>query len=156
MSWETEGLVIGSPAFQLSSSSTNTPSIKLGGNWVLKNQIELGTGQAQTLVEFISAQESMLKRISSYDKEDAKQARNKVYRLIAAYGRKVRERKGARELIKNTQSKVMSTSIPRGSYFTVYQATQICNATSKQIRAWICKGRLEALNLQESSLRLEH
>ena len=34
--WKTEGLVIGSPAFQLSSNSTNTPSTKLGGELVLK------------------------------------------------------------------------------------------------------------------------
>lgn len=57
--WKTEYLVIGSPAFQLSSKSTNTPSIKLGGELVLKNQIELSADQVQTLVEFLSAQENL-------------------------------------------------------------------------------------------------
>lgn len=145
--WKTEGLVIGSPAFQLSANSTNAPSTKLGGELVLKNQIELGVDQAQTLVEFLSAQENLLNLISSYDKEDAKQALNKVYRLIADYGRKVRERKGTTEQIENKEPKVIPTSIPRGNYFTVYQAAQVCHATSKQIRAWIRKGNLEALNL---------
>lgn len=60
---------------------------------VLKNQIELNADKVQTIFEFLSAQEGSLKRISVYDKEDAKQALNKVFRLIAAHGRKVRERK---------------------------------------------------------------
>jgi len=145
--WKTEGLVIGSPAFQLSGNNAGNPSKKAGGNWMLENQIELRAEQEQIIVEFLSAQESLLRRISSYDKEDAKQAFDKVYRLIAAYGRKVRERKGGKELIEKRDPKVIPTSIPRGSYFTVYQAAQICNVTSKQIRAWIRKGKLEALNL---------
>ncbi|MBE0671754.1 MAG: hypothetical protein IH588_14290 [Anaerolineales bacterium] len=153
--WKTEGLVIGSPAFQLSSNSTNTPSTKLGGELVLKNQIELGAEQAQTLVEFLSAQENLLKLISSYDKEDAKQALNKAYRLIADYGRKVRERKGDRELIENREPKIIPTSIPRGSYFTVYQAAQVCQVTSKQIRAWIRIGRLEAFDLPGLGIIIE-
>ena len=153
--WKTEGLVIGSPAFQLSSNSTNTPSTKLGGELVLKNQIELGTDQAQTLVEFLSAQENLLKLISLYDKEDAEQALNKVYRLIAAYGRKVWERKGDRELIENKEPKVIPTSILRGSYFTVYQAAQVCQVTSKQIRAWIRKGKLEAFDLPGLGILIE-
>ncbi|MBI5965909.1 MAG: hypothetical protein HY863_20720 [Chloroflexi bacterium] len=145
--WKTDGLVIGSPAFQLSANNANTPSTKVGGDWVLKNQMEFSADQAKSLVDFLTTQESLLKRISSYDKEDAKQALNKAYRLIAAYGRKVRERKGDRELIENRDPKVMPTSIPRGSYFTVYQAAQVCHVTSRQIRAWIRKGKLEALNL---------
>jgi hypothetical protein len=151
--WKTEGLVIGSPAFQLSSNNISTPSAKIGGDWVLKNQIELRADQAKTLVEFLSAQESVLKRISSYDKEDAKQALSKMYRLIADYGRRVRERKGDREPIETKEPKVTPTSIPRGNYFTVYQAAQLCRATSKQIRAWIRKGKLEAIDLQEVKKR---
>jgi hypothetical protein len=145
--WKTKGLVIGSPTFQLSSNSENTPSTKVGGVLVLKNQIEFSADRAQILFKFLSAQEGLLKQISVYDKEDAKQALNKVFRLIAAYGRKVWERKGDKELIENREPKVIPTSIPRGSYFTVYQAAQVCHATPKQIRAWIRKGKLEALDL---------
>jgi hypothetical protein len=153
--WKTEGLVIGAPAFQLSANSVNTPSTKVGGEWVLKNQIELSGDQTQTLFEFLSAQEGLLKRISVYDKEYAEQALNKVYRLIADYGRKVRERKGTRELIENREPKVMPTSIPRGSYFTVYQAAQVCHVTSKQIKAWIRKGKLEAFDLPGLGIIIE-
>lgn len=122
---------------------------------VLKNQIELGADQAQIFVEFLSAQENLLRLISSYDKEDAKQALNKVYRLIADYGRKVRERKGTRELIENREPKTLPISIPRGNYFTVYQAAQVCHATSKQIGAWIRKGKLEAFDLPGLGIIIE-
>jgi hypothetical protein len=153
--WKTEGLVIGSPAFQLSTSSAKTPSIKLAGDWVLKNQIEFSADQAQILFKFLPAQENLLKHISSYDKEDAKQAISKVYRLIASYDRKVRERKGDKELIGSREPEVIPTSIPRGNYFTVYQAAQVCHATSKQVRAWIRKGKLEAFNLPGLGIIIE-
>lgn len=48
---------------------------------VLNNRIKLVPNQVQILFEILSAQESLLKRISSYDKEDAKQALSKVYPL---------------------------------------------------------------------------
>ena len=153
--WKTKGLVVGSPAFQLSSNSANTPSTKLEGELVLKNKIVLSADQAQTFVEFLSAQENLLKLISSYDKEDAKQALNEIYRLIADYGRKVRERKGSTEQIENKEPKVIPTSIPHGNYFTVYQAAQVCQVTSKQIRAWTRKGELEALDLPGLGIIIE-
>ena len=108
--WKTNGLVIGSPAFQLSTSSTGKPSPKIGGAWILESQMELSPDQVQDLVVFLSVQESLLKRISVNDKEDAKQALNKVYRLIADYGRKVRERKGTRELIEIREPKNLPIS----------------------------------------------
>ncbi len=144
--WKTNGLVIGSPAFLLSGSADNSSS-NIGGAWILENQIELSADQVQDLVKFLTAQESLLHRISSYDKEDAEQALSNVYQLIAAYGKRVREGKGDKKPIENRELKVLPTSIPCGNYFTVYQAAQICHATSKQIRAWIRKGKLEALNL---------
>ena len=153
--WKIKGLVVGSPAFQLSSNSENTPSTKVGGKLVLKNRIELVPNQVQTFFEFLSTEEDLLKRISAYDKEDAKQALTKVFRLIAAYGRKVRERKGDIKLIENPQPKIIPISIPRGNYFTVYQAAQICNATSKQVRAWIRNGKLEAFNLPGLGIIIE-
>ena len=54
---KTEGLVIGSPAFQLSTNSVNAPSTKVPGDWVLKNQIEFGADQAQAIIEFLTTQE---------------------------------------------------------------------------------------------------
>jgi hypothetical protein len=100
-------------------------------------------------------QESLLKRISSYDKEDAKEALSKVYQLIAAYGRKVREGKKSDKLIETTKPNILPVSIPRGNYFTVHQAAQICHVTSKRIRAWIWKGKLEAIELPGLGLIIE-
>jgi hypothetical protein len=145
--WKFTGLVIGSPAFQLSTSSASTPSPKIGGAWILENQIELSADQVQDLVEFLTAQESLLQRISSYDKEDAEQALSKVYQLIATYGRRVREGKKTGKLAETTKPNILPVFIPRGNYFTVHQAAQICYVTSKQIRDWIRKGILKAFDL---------
>jgi hypothetical protein len=127
----------------------------VGGGWMLKNQIELSADQAQALVEFLIAQESLLERTSSYDKKEAKEALSKVYRPIAAYGRRVREGREGRELIESRGPKVIPTPIPHGNYFTFYQAAQICHATSKQISAWIRKGKLEALDLPGLGIIIE-
>jgi hypothetical protein len=153
--WKTNGLVIGSPVFQLSSSSVSTPSTKVGGSWLLENQMELRPDQVQVLIEFLTAQESLLKRVSSYDKEDAEQALSKVYQLIAAYGRKVREGTKSDKLIGTTKPNILPIFIPRGSYFTVHQAAQICHATSKQIRGWIRKGKLEVFDLPGLGIIIE-
>ncbi len=153
--WKTIGLVVGSPAFQLSTSSVDNPSPKMGGAWILENQMELRPDQVQVLIEFLTAQESLLKRISSYDKEDAEQAISKVYQLIAAYGRRVREGKKSDKLIETTKPNILPISIPRGNYLTVPQAAQICHATSKQIRAWIRKGKLEAIDLPGLGIIIE-
>jgi hypothetical protein len=68
--WKANGLVIGSPAFQLSTSSADKPSPKKRAR-ILENQMELRPDQVQVLIEFLTAQESLLKRISSDDKENA-------------------------------------------------------------------------------------
>jgi hypothetical protein len=153
--WKTHGLVIGSPAFQLSINSADNPSPKMGGARILENQMELRSDQVQVLIEFLTVQESLLKRISSYDKENAKEALSKVYQLIAAYGRKVREGKKSDKLIETTKLNIFPIFIPRGNYFTVHQAAQICHATSKQIRAWIRKGELDAFDLPGLGLIIE-
>jgi hypothetical protein len=67
--WKTNGLVIGSPVFQLSTSSASTLPTKVGGSWLLENQMELRADQVQDLVEFLVAQESLLKRISYMTKK---------------------------------------------------------------------------------------
>jgi len=154
-SWKTNGLVIGSPAFQLSASSADNPAPKMGGAWILENQMELRPDQVQVLIKFLAAQESLLKRISSYDKEGAEQALSKVYQLIAAYGRKVREGKKRDKLIETTKPNIRPIFIPRGNYFTVHQAAQICHATSKQVRGWIRKGELDAFDLLGLGLIIE-
>ena len=80
--WKTNGLVIGSPTFQLSTGSADNPSPKKEGAWILENLMELHPDQVQDLVEFLSVQESLLKRISLHEKADAEQALSKVYQLL--------------------------------------------------------------------------
>jgi hypothetical protein len=122
---------------------------------ILENQIELSADQVQDLVEFLTAQESLLQRISLYDKEDAEQALSKVYQFIAAYGRRIRQGKETGKLAEATKPSILPIFIQRGNYFTVHQAAQICHATSKQIRAWIRKGKFEALDLTGLGIIIE-
>jgi hypothetical protein len=88
-----------------------------------------------------------LKYIASRENEDAEDALRIVFRLIASYGRKVRERNKVDKPVSITKPSILPTFIPRGSYFTVHQAAQMCNATSKQIRAWIRKRKIDVLDL---------
>ena len=88
-------------------------------------------------------------------KKMQKGALSKVYQLIAAYGRKVREGKKSDKLIETTKPNILPIFIPRGNYFTVHQAAQICHATSKQIRAWIRKVKLEAFDLPGLGIIIE-
>jgi hypothetical protein len=149
--WKSNGFLIGSPTYQLSSSGAET----IEGILNLENQIQLAPGRAQELFDFLSTHKRSLEYISIRDREDTEDALRTVFRLIAAYGRKVRERKGDSEPIENTQPKVVPITIPRGNYFTVYQSAQICHATSKQIRAWIRKGKLKALDLPGLGIIIE-
>jgi hypothetical protein len=138
--WQSDGFLIGSPTYQLSSET-------IDGISTLENQIKLASGRAKDLFDFLSMHKQSLEYIAIWDNEEAEDALRTVFRLIAVYGRKVREGKKSDKLIATTKPNILPTSIPRGNYFTVHQAAQICHATSKQIRAWIRKGKLEALHL---------
>ena len=133
--WKLNGFVIGSPTYQLSSES-------VGGLVTLENQIELAPDQAKDVIDFLSAHKKLLEYIAIHDEEAAENALRTVFRLIAAYGRKVREGKKNDKLIDTAKLNILPIFIPRGNYLTVYQAAQICHATSKQIRAWIRKDKL--------------
>ena len=154
--WKTSGLVISSPAFQLTANRLSNISTKVEGGWILKSQVELNAEPSQTLVEFLTAQESLLEQISSYDKEEeAKAAFSKVYRLIAAYGSKAREGMKSDKLFETAKLNIRPIFVPRRNYFMVHQSAQVCHATSKQIRAWIRKGELEALDLPGLGIIME-
>ncbi len=147
-SWKSNGFLIDAPTFQLSSNGLESLSNEtVKGILNLENQIQLTPDRAQEFFDFLSIHRRSLEYIFIRDRKDAEDALRTVFRLIAAYGRKVRERKGDSDLIENTQPKILPITIPRGNYFTVYQAAQICNAISKQIRAWIRRGDLEAVEL---------
>jgi len=154
--WKSNGFLMGSPTYQLLTDGSGTLSNEtVDGNLNLENKIQLGTDQVQEFFEFLSTHKKLLEYISILDREVAEDALRTVFQLIAAYGGKIRARKGISELIVNTQPKVLPITISRGNYFTVYQAAQICDATSKQIRAWIRKGKLEALDLPGLGMIIE-
>ena len=103
----------------------------------------------------MSVHKKLLEHIAFRDEEAAKDALRSIFRLIAVYGRQVREGKKDNKPIEITTTSIHPTFIPRGSYFTVYQAAQVCHATSKQIRVWIRKGKLEALDLPGLGIIIE-
>lgn len=154
--WKSNGFLIGSPIYQLSSNGTGTrPNETIEGILNLEYQIQLAPGRARDLFDFLSTHKRLLEYISIRDREDAEVVLRTVFRLMAAYGRKIREGKGDSDLIENTEPKVVPITIPRGNYFTVYQSALICHATSKQIRAWIRKGKLKALDLPGLGIIIE-
>lgn len=154
--WKSNGFLVGSSTYQLSSNGSETLSNETAeGILKLENQIQLVPDRAQDFFDFLNTHERLLKYISSRDMEDAEDGLRTVFRLIAAYGSKVRERKGDSERIENTQAKALPIIIPRGNYFTVYQAAQVCGATSKQSRAWIRLGKLEAIELPGLGIIIE-
>ena len=146
--WKSNGFVIGSPTYKLSSETVN-------GTVTFENKIELTSNQAMDFYDFLSAHKKLLEHIAICDEEAAKDALRAIFPLIAVYGRQVREGKKDNKPTEITKTSIHPTFIPRGKYFTVHQAAQVCHATSKQIRAWIRKGKLEALDLPSLGIIIE-
>jgi hypothetical protein len=159
--WQASGLVIGSPAHQIilytntKKQSDETDSETRKENWILRNKIEFTPGQAADLCAFLTAQEEALKQIATDDDREARKALGKVYRLMAEYGRKVREAKKDGKVVEATKKKIIPIALPKGKYFTVSQSAEICNATSRQVRAWIRTGKLEAVDLPGLGMIIE-
>ncbi len=147
--WKSNGFVIGAPTYKLSSDEA------VNGTVTFENKIELTSGQAMGFYDFLSVHKKLLEHIAVRDEETARDALRTIFRMIAVYGRQVREGKKADKPIEITTTSIRPSFIPRGNYFTVYQAAQICHATSKQIRAWIRKGKLEALDLPGLGIIIE-
>jgi hypothetical protein len=146
--WQFDGFLIGSPTSQLSSETVD-------GTVTLKNQFKLASDQAKDLFDFLSLHKKSLKYIANSENEEAEDALRTVFRLIASYGRKVREGNKVEKPVAITKPSILPTFIPHGSYFTVPQAAQMCNATSKQIRAWIRKRKIDALDLPGLGIIIE-
>ncbi|NOH02675.1 MAG: hypothetical protein HND47_12305 [Chloroflexi bacterium] len=146
--WKSSGFVIGSPTYKLSSEIVD-------GAVILENKIELTSTRATALFDFLSLHKKLLEYTAIHDEEAAEDALKTVFRLIAVYGRKVREGRKESYKVVNPEPNVIPISISSGRYYTVYQAAQICNATSKQVRAWIRKRKLEALDLPGLGIIIE-
>lgn len=146
--WQSDSFTIGSPTYQISSETVD-------GVRTLENQIKLGSDQAKDLFDFLSMHKKSLEYLASRDNKEAEDTVRTVFRLIAAYGRKVRERKKIDQPVAITKPTILPTFLPRGNYYTVPQAAQICNATSKQIRVWIRTRKLDALDLPGLGILIE-
>jgi len=97
---------------------------------------------------FPTAEKETLKQIATDEDRETRETLGKVYSLIAEYGRKIRE--GGKEvgtIVEPHKKKIIPTSLQKGKYFTVAQAAEACNKTSRQIRAWIRRAELEAVEI---------
>lgn len=113
--------------------------------------------QASEFLAFLTAEEETLKQIAADEDRGAREALGKVYGLIAKHGRKIRE--GRKEVgtlvVESHKKKIIPTALQKGKYFTVPQAAEACSKTSRQIRAWIRRGDLEAVELPRLGMIIE-
>jgi len=153
-SWKTSCFIVGSPAYQIPISNTRrkkqineTGTEMPQAGWVLTNKIELSSDRAAKFFEFLTAEREALKQIASDEQREAREALGRVYALLTGYGSKRREmmEDGKRE--ESLKKRIIPTTIPKGKYFTIPQAVEICNVTVRQIKKWIGTRDLEAVDL---------
>jgi len=161
--WKTSYFIVGSPAYQIpipntrrkkNSEETGKEQPKEG--WVLTNKIELTPDHTREPLSFLTAEKETLKQIATDEDRDARETLGKVYSLIAEHGRKIRE--GGKEVgttVEPHKKKIITTAIQKGKYFAIPQAAEACNKTSRQIRAWIRRGKLEAVELPGLGMIIE-
>ena len=123
--------------------------------WVLTNKIELSSDRAAKFFEFLSTEEEALKQIASDEEREVREALGKVYSLLAGYGSKRREMREDGKEEESPKKRIIPTTIPKGRYFTIPQAAEICNVTIKQIKKWIGTHDLEAVDLPGSGKIIE-
>jgi hypothetical protein len=161
--WKTSYVIVGSPVYQIPIPNPRrkkqpevTESELPKEGWVLTNKIELTSDQAGELLAFLTAEKETLKHIATNEDRDARETLGKVYSLIAEYGREIRERrKEVGTIIEPRKKKIIPTTLQKGKYFTVSQAAEACNKTSRQIRAWIRRGELKAIELPGLGMIIE-
>ena len=51
--------------------------------------------------------------------------------------------------------KINPISLPKGNYFTIPQMAEICNDSMEQIKRWIHKGDIEAIELPRMGQKVE-
>jgi hypothetical protein len=153
-SWKTNGFIVGSPAYQIPipnrsrKKKTNETVIDMPQEgWVLTNKIELSSDRAAKFFEFLTTQEEALKQIAGDEQRDAREALGRVYALLTGYSniRSEMMKGGKRE--ESPKKRIIPTTIPKGNYFTVPQAAEICNVTVRQIKKWIETCDLEVVDL---------
>ena len=115
--------------------------------WVLTNKIELSSDRAARFFEFLTTEEDALKQIAGDEQRDAQEALGRVYALLTGYGSKRRETREDGKREEPPKKRIIPTTIPKGRYFTIPQAAEICNVTVRQINKWIGTRDLEAVDL---------
>ena len=153
-SWKTSSFIVGSPAYQIPIPNTTrkkktneTVTEMPQEGWVLTNKIELSSDRAAKFFEFLTTQEEALTQIAGDEQRDAREALGRVYSLLAGYDSKRREMREDGKGEEPSKKRILPTTIPKGKYFTIPQAAEICNVTGRQIKKWIGTRDLEAVDL---------
>ena len=153
-SWKTSGFIVGSPAYQIPipnrsrKKKTNETITELPQEgWVLTNKIELSSDRAAKFFEFLTTQEEALKQIAGDEQREAREALGRVYALLTGYSSKRREMREEGKGGEPSKKRIIPTTIPKGRYFTIPQAAEICNVTVRQIKKWIEMRDLEVVDL---------
>ena len=153
-SWKTSCFIVGSPAYQIpipnrsrKKKTHETVTELPQEGWVLTNKIELSSDRAAKFFEFLTTQEEALTQIASDEGKDAREALGRVYSLLAGYGSKRKEMREDGKREESPKKRIIPITIPKGKYFTIPQAAEICNVTGRQIKKWIGTRDLEAVDL---------
>jgi hypothetical protein len=77
--WKINGLVIGSPAFQLSTSSADNPSQKIEGTRILENQMELHPDHGQVPCKYFRHSSGVNTRVTRDRANATRSSSCKVY-----------------------------------------------------------------------------
>ena len=153
-SWKTSSFIVGLPAYQIPIPNTRrkkkvnervTEMPQEG--WVLTNKIELSSDRAAKFFEFLTTQEDALKQIAGDEQREAREALGRVYALLTGYGNKRREMREEGKEEEPPKKRIIPTTIPKGRYFTIPQAAEVCNVTVRQIKKRIGTCDLEAIDL---------
>jgi len=160
--WITSGFIVDSPTNQIPIPNTRRKQPEVTDRklpkegWVLTNKIELTPDKASEFLAFLTSEKETLKQIATDEDRDEREALRKVYGLIVEYGGKIREEgKEVGTIVEPHKMKIILTSLQKGKYFTVAQATEVCSQTSRLIREWIRRGEIKAIVLPRLGMIIE-
>lgn len=89
--WKTEGMVVGSPTYQITlevekhrrqKQDPKADQEKPKGKWVLNDQINLTPNQAQELFDFLLVGENRLQELALVEEKEAREALAGAYEIL--------------------------------------------------------------------------
>lgn len=157
--WKTEGIVIGTPAYEFSiqlkrkkrkKNEEDEPEEEPNGKWILTNQIPLSPLQAEEFYNFLIKNEDSLNRIVQAEEEDRKRRLSQVYEILF-------QDRVDKMVEEPAPPKISPVSIPAGKYLTVAQIAEYCKVTVKKVNNWIDKEHIDFLELPQTGrfIRIE-